>query len=178
MYVPPPAVTSFLRFNFILFILNLLSLCLAFAMPIDGYEGLSSFIFIGAKRSISNLQTFTSALGGIGAPAITMSTDSTRPYEVDGDTFPDFPTAGGRSCDVQYNSCADAANAKQGNFTVSDCGTQQSKFVLASRERSDEAKWETAQCNVAQDNAMVQSFSLEDLGPDPDDPEFELYCEP
>ena len=176
MYVPPPSVTSYLRFNSVLFIVNL-SLCLAFAMPIDGYEGLSSFIFIGAKRGISNLQSFSAALGGIGAPAITMSSDSTRPYEVDGNTFPDFPTAASRTCDIQYNSCCDAANAKQGNFTVSDCGSQQSKFIPMGRKRYHEVERSIAQCNTAQNNAVVQSFGLEDLGPDPDDPDFELYCE-
>lgn len=35
-----------------------------------------------------------------------------------------------------------------------------------------------AQCTTVQKNAAVQSFGLEDLGPDPNDPNFELFCEP
>jgi hypothetical protein len=38
----------------------------------------------------TNLQTFTGALGGIKASAITQSNDVTRQFEVDGDTFVRF----------------------------------------------------------------------------------------
>jgi len=73
---------------------------------------------------ISNLQMFTSALGGIAAPPITMSNDSKRLYEVDGSTFPNFATAAKKSCDSQHNSCQDAANEKARHFTVGDCDNQ------------------------------------------------------
>ena len=36
----------------------------------------------------------------------------------------------------------------------------------------------TAQCNEAQIDAPFQTFNLEDIGPDPLDPEFELLCAP
>lgn len=128
MYIPPSSVTSYLRFSSVLFFVNL-ALCLASAMPMDGYSGLTSFLFLGTKRGLSNLQMFTAALGGIIAAPITMSTNAKRPYEVDGDTFPDFATAASRSCDVQHNSCCDAANAKKGNFTTNDCDTQLCKSI-------------------------------------------------
>jgi hypothetical protein len=46
------------------------------------------------------------------------------------------------------------------NFTVNDCDKQ------------------LTACKTAQKSAAVQSFNLEDLGPDPNDPDFELLCEP
>lgn len=33
-------------------------------------------------------------------------------------------------------------------------------------------------CNAAQKNAPFQSFNLENVGPDPDMPEFDLFCAP
>jgi len=34
-----------------------------------------------------------------------------------------------------------------------------------------------AQCEAFQKNAVIQSFNLEDVGADPQDPNFELFCE-
>lgn len=146
-------------------------------MRMEVSDGPSSFDFIAAKRELSNLQMFTPALGGIKAAPITVSSDSQRPYQVMNDTFPDFATAAGRSCDVQHNSCCDAANAQKGeSFSVSDCDGQQSKWEICLPECVITDL--EAQCNTAQKNAAVQSFHLQDVGPDPNDPDFELYCEP
>jgi hypothetical protein len=124
MAVQWPSLASVLRCSAV-FVLVHLSLCLASARPMGGYDGLSNFVFVGAKRAGSNLQSFSPALGGIHAAPITMSNNAERPYQVMGDTFPDFATAAGRSCDVQHNSCCDAANAqKAGNFSVTDCDNQ------------------------------------------------------
>ncbi|KAK2047831.1 hypothetical protein LZ31DRAFT_539348 [Colletotrichum somersetense] len=60
---------------------------------------------------------------------ITKSSNSGRPFEVDGDTFPDFATAANRACDNQKNKCADAANSGSQNFKVSDCDKQSGKLV-------------------------------------------------
>ncbi|EKM51884.1 uncharacterized protein PHACADRAFT_262280 [Phanerochaete carnosa HHB-10118-sp] len=68
-----------------------------------------------------NLQTFTGALGGIAAPAVTASGSSF--VVTDNDSFVDLPTALGRSCDVQHNLCADSANSG-GGFSVGSCDTQ------------------------------------------------------
>jgi hypothetical protein len=69
-----------------------------------------SYAFTPKNRAgvatVTNLQTFTNALGGIVAPPITLSNVSGRPFSVQGDTFPDFQTAGARTCDRQYTGCA------------------------------------------------------------------------
>ncbi|EFX01925.1 hypothetical protein CMQ_4996 [Grosmannia clavigera kw1407] len=86
-------------------------------------------------RSAISLQPFRGDLAGVAADAITQSSDSSRQYEVNGDTFMDFATAASRACDNQHNSCADAANRQTAvNVTVSDCDTQNTecKAVAAS----------------------------------------------
>ncbi|KAH6855130.1 hypothetical protein B0I37DRAFT_48409 [Chaetomium sp. MPI-CAGE-AT-0009] len=80
------------------------------------------------QQSRTNLQVFSGALGGAGAPAITNSGDPERPFEVDGDTFNDFDTAANRACDNQKNLCADMANNGGGNFEVGDCDRQTGEF--------------------------------------------------
>ncbi|KAL1886063.1 hypothetical protein Cpir12675_006878 [Ceratocystis pirilliformis] len=79
-----------------------------------------TFGLMPRDTSSENLQIFTGALGGAEADPITKSSDSSRPYEVNGDTFPDFATAAGRSCDNQKNACANIANSGGGSFTVGD----------------------------------------------------------
>ncbi|KAK2613593.1 hypothetical protein N8I77_000498 [Diaporthe amygdali] len=72
----------------------------------------------------NNVQTFTGALGGA-APAVIDSGDSKRPFSVNGDNFVNQGAALQRSCAVQHNACANAANSGSGNFSVSDCGAQE-----------------------------------------------------
>jgi len=83
------------------------------------------------SRTLTNLQTFTQALGGAVAPPITDSGQAARPFEVSGSTFPDFPSAGTRSCNNQHNSCADIANNKTAAITVGQCDTQQTACLAA-----------------------------------------------
>ncbi|KAK7740738.1 hypothetical protein SLS53_005206 [Cytospora paraplurivora] len=78
----------------------------------------------GTAQGQGNLQTFTGALGGIRADAITASGDSERPFAVGGDTFMDFASAEERSCDNQMNSCATMANSGGVDFGVADCDDQ------------------------------------------------------
>ncbi|KAH8662157.1 hypothetical protein BX600DRAFT_437576 [Xylariales sp. PMI_506] len=93
-------------------------------------------------RQASTIQVFTGVLGTATAAPISASTDPARPFEVGGDTFPDFATAAGRVCDNQMNACADQANSQnQDPFSVSDCTTQQT------------------QCESAIKTATVTSFS-------------------
>ncbi|KUI73199.1 hypothetical protein VM1G_08927 [Cytospora mali] len=73
-----------------------------------------------------NMQTFSGALGGIKADAITATGNADRPYDVSGDTFTDFASAAERSCDNQMNSCAEMANSGGANFSVGDCDDQAS----------------------------------------------------
>lgn len=63
-----------------------------------------------------------SSVGGL-PPAVTAG--GSKGFVVDGSEFIQLAGALGRSCDVQHNACANAANAsKTAGFTVSDCDTQ------------------------------------------------------
>ncbi|KAF9815272.1 hypothetical protein IEO21_04635 [Rhodonia placenta] len=84
-----------------------------------------------SAASGANLQTFTGALGGVAAPAVTAGG---RGFEVageTGDSFLNVAAALGRSCDVQHNQCADAANSGGQSFTVGDCDTQDTQCKAA-----------------------------------------------
>ncbi|KAJ6619449.1 hypothetical protein B0H10DRAFT_2433352 [Mycena sp. CBHHK59/15] len=73
-----------------------------------------------ASSSASNLQTFTGTLGGA-APAVTAG--GSKGFVTDNSDFLNLAAALGRSCDVQHNACANAANSG-GGFSVSVCDTQ------------------------------------------------------
>ncbi|KAH8169945.1 hypothetical protein LIA77_10489 [Sarocladium implicatum] len=83
------------------------------------------------RQASTNLQAFGGQLGGQGAPAITNSGDPERPFEVDGDTFPDYNSAFDRACDNQKNACADQANNGGGDFEVGDCDNQNNECKAA-----------------------------------------------
>ncbi|KAH8099928.1 hypothetical protein BXZ70DRAFT_1008447 [Cristinia sonorae] len=75
-----------------------------------------------------NLQTFAGALGGVTAPAVTALANGQ--FQVAGNSaFKDISGALTRSCDVQHNQCANAANASgnKGDLTVAACGVQQTQ---------------------------------------------------
>ncbi|KAA8619486.1 hypothetical protein Alg130_02880 [Pyrenophora tritici-repentis] len=112
-------------------------------------------------RQVSDLQTFTSALGGTKASPITNSGDAKRPFKVDGDTFTDFETAAQRSCDNHNNG--NNNNDNKDKLTVNQCDEQKNK------------------CNAAQKSAPVKDFNSAvastNIGPDPDFPDFDLICE-
>ncbi|KAI0326626.1 hypothetical protein GY45DRAFT_73962 [Cubamyces sp. BRFM 1775] len=79
-----------------------------------------------------NLQKFTGALGGVSAPPVTQNADGS--FQVQGNSsFKDLSNAIERSCDVQHNQCANAANASgnKGDLTVSACGDQQTQCSAA-----------------------------------------------
>lgn len=69
-----------------------------------------------------NIQAFTGTLGG--APPPVISGTGKRPFSVKGDTFVGSGAALGRSCDVQHNACANAANSGQLDGGVSTCDKQ------------------------------------------------------
>lgn len=77
----------------------------------------------------NNLQTFTGALGGITATPIEDSNNADRPFQVKGDTFVNIAAAVQRSCDQQFNACADAANGGDATLSVGACSDQKSKSV-------------------------------------------------
>lgn len=49
----------------------------------------------------------------------------------DNDSFLNLAAALGRSCDVQHNKCANAANAGGQSFTVGDCDNQDTQCRAA-----------------------------------------------
>ncbi|KAF2127090.1 hypothetical protein P153DRAFT_358730 [Dothidotthia symphoricarpi CBS 119687] len=123
---------------------------------------------LNPRQSPTDLQSYTSSLANIPAPSITNSGIPTRPFAVEGNTFPDFSSAADRSCDVQFDGCQGVANSgnktEKGGVTVEMCGGQ--------RE----------QCYGAQREAKVQSFGASgmftvNIGADPEFPEFDLICD-
>ncbi|KAF2420565.1 hypothetical protein EJ08DRAFT_673168 [Tothia fuscella] len=118
-----------------------------------------------------DLQTFDGKLGGVEAPAIVMSNTKDRPFSVQGDTFPDFQTAAQRTCDKQHTGCSNAANNDGGGKGKR---ARQNRDNLTTKQCDDQL---TA-CNAAQKSAPFQTFSLENLGPDPANADFDLLCAP
>jgi hypothetical protein len=76
----------------------------------------------------ANAQSFTGALGGIAATPILDSGNADRPFSVKGDTFVNIGAALQRSCDQQFNACANQANAGNADFSTQECSAQKSKF--------------------------------------------------
>ncbi|KNG44828.1 neurofilament medium polypeptide protein [Stemphylium lycopersici] len=72
----------------------------------------------------NNAQTFTGALGGVAATPILDSGIADRPFSVKGDTFVNLSGALQRSCDQQFNGCANLANSGNGNFSTQECQVQ------------------------------------------------------
>ena len=71
-----------------------------------------------------NVQSFTGNLGGA-APAVIQDDTSDRPFSVDGSTFLNIGAALQRSCSVQHNACANAANSGQVAGGTAACEQQQ-----------------------------------------------------
>lgn len=82
----------------------------------------------------SNLQPFTGALGGISATPILDSGNADRPFSVKGDTFTNLSAALQRSCDQQFNACANAVNGgnADGAVQMQGCVGQKGKLIFLS----------------------------------------------
>ena len=76
----------------------------------------------GAAVQSQNLQFFAGSLGGAPTPVLPSGNDN-RPFSVKGDTFVNIAAALQRSCDQQFNACANQANGGA-CFSVSDCQAQ------------------------------------------------------
>lgn len=87
-----------------------------------------------ASATVDNVQTFTGALGGPPPPVISSASD--RPFSVDGSTFVNISAALQRSCSVQHNACADAANAGTLSGGVGQCETQETACNAAAARGS------------------------------------------
>ncbi|KAF2690090.1 hypothetical protein K458DRAFT_474437 [Lentithecium fluviatile CBS 122367] len=79
----------------------------------------------------ANSQTFTGALGGVEATPVLDSGNADRPFDVKGDTFVNIGAALARSCDQQFNGCANLANSGQGDFSTADCQAQKEQCTAA-----------------------------------------------
>lgn len=77
----------------------------------------------------TNVQAFTGTLGGAPPPVVSSTGD--RPFSVNGDTFVGSGAALGRSCDVQHNACANAANSGQLSGGVQQCDQQNTECHAA-----------------------------------------------
>lgn len=84
---------------------------------------LSALAGLGTVLAAGNVQTFKGSLGGA-APPVSEDDASARPFSVDGATFLNKGAALQRSCSVQHNACASAANGGGANFDVGDCDQQ------------------------------------------------------
>ena len=76
-----------------------------------------------APASGTNVQTFTGTLGGP-APPVIFTAGAARPFAVDGTTDINKSAAIQRSCSVQHNNCADAANSGALAGGVGQCDAQ------------------------------------------------------
>lgn len=82
-----------------------------------------------STTSGNNVQTFTGTLGGSPPPVI--SGTGNRPFSVNGDTFVTVGAALQRSCSIQHNACANAANTGKLSGGVGQCDTQNSQCTAA-----------------------------------------------
>jgi hypothetical protein len=87
-----------------------------------------------AAAAGQNVQTFTGALGGA-APPVIFTAGSDRPFAVDGSTFLNKGAALQRSCSVQHNACANAANSGKISGGSAQCETQQSACEAAAKTK-------------------------------------------
>lgn len=94
---------------------------------------LALFLSVASARVLhvrqANSQSFTGALGGIAATPILDSGNAGRPFSVKGDTFVNIGAALQRSCDQQFNACANVANAGDAAFSTQQCAAQKSEYL-------------------------------------------------
>jgi len=97
---------------------------------VSGTSAAASAATTTSAASGQNLQTFTGNLGGSLPPAVTTGG---KGFVVDGDNdggFINLSAALQRSCSIQHNACADAANSG-GGFSVSQCDQQDTECTAA-----------------------------------------------
>ncbi|GKT48206.1 uncharacterized protein ColSpa_08387 [Colletotrichum spaethianum] len=120
----------------------------------------SSATAAASTGSGTNVQTFTGDLGGLPPPVIQSS--GTRPFSVNGDTFVGKGAALGRSCDVQHNACARAANSGQLSGGVSQCDDQDAKCRAQANLRKRFFKRQATDFGSCSDPSVVFKSGLAD----------------
>lgn len=89
----------------------------------------------GNATGTVNVQTFTGSLGGV-APPVESTAGADRPFAVNGATFTTAGAALQRSCSVQKNACANAANAGQLSGGTQQCEAQETECRAAAASSS------------------------------------------
>ncbi|KAJ2907068.1 hypothetical protein MKZ38_008636 [Zalerion maritima] len=77
---------------------------------------------VTATAAGANIQAFTGTLGGSPPPVVSAAGD--RPFSVNGNSFTGQGAALSRSCDIQHNACANAANSGDIDGGAAQCETQ------------------------------------------------------
>ncbi|AEO66384.1 uncharacterized protein THITE_34021 [Thermothielavioides terrestris NRRL 8126] len=87
-----------------------------------------------ASSGTVNVQTFTGSLGGP-PPPVESTAGAARPFSVNGDTFLNEGAAIQRSCAVQKNACANAANSGQLQGGTAQCDAQEAQCLAAANAK-------------------------------------------
>jgi len=119
-FIPTQVYTSLLPVNMKSMVIAFAIFTAAFGAPV--------------RRQTGNAQTFTSALGGIAATPVQDSGNPDRPFQVKDATFTNIDAALARSCDRQFNACANAANGGDATLRVAQCSTQ--KGMISTKRQS------------------------------------------
>lgn len=112
-----------------------------------------------STASGNNVQTFTGSLGGPAPPVV--SGTGNRPFSVNGNTFVNIGAALGRSCDIQHNACADAANSGQLSGGVGQCDDQNTQCKAAA---SGASNTNASNTSTTSDNASSSGSNNADSG--------------
>ncbi|KAK3367871.1 hypothetical protein B0H63DRAFT_404650 [Podospora didyma] len=91
-------------------------------LVLDATEAEISAAVVGITPTITGTGKFTGTLGGAAPPVI--SSASSRPFNVNGNTFLQIGAATTRSCDIQNNACANAANKGEISGGTGQCADQ------------------------------------------------------
>lgn len=111
-----------------------------------------------------NIQVFTGTLGGPAPPVVSSTGD--RPFAVNGNTFTGQGAALSRSCDIQKNSCANAANAGELEGGTAQCEAQvaECKAVNALKIRARKIAAEKRALRARQFETQSQRRQVIDFG--------------
>lgn len=104
----------------------------------------------------TNIQTFTGTLGG--APPPVVSSAGARPFSVNGNTFVNSGAALQRSCSIQHNACADAANSGNLAGGVGQCDAQENACNALISSKLKRAALDFGSCT---DPAILFEFGLD-----------------
>ncbi|KAF1936155.1 hypothetical protein EJ02DRAFT_438714 [Clathrospora elynae] len=109
------------------------------------------------RQAGGNLQTFSAALGGIAATPVVDSGIADRPFQVKGDTFVNIGAALARSCDQQFNACANKANGGDKTLSVGQCSTQKDQCDATNQASTAVAQGNAGNAGVGNANGSANA---------------------